>query len=531
MYYALISSMNRVVYDTDALAFINAANITNTTQKLAINDLVKDLKTAGIWAKCYAIYPFVGGTAFSHKWNLKDPRDLNGVFRLTFNGGISHSSNGIQGNGVNGEANTWFDTQWTGFTNNNHITTYILSDIDENAVDMGFYTPTYQTGLHNLSKFSNISTIFNYINNSYSTFSNTDARGFYINTRTSNSLSKVYKNELLKNTITGTTSLPFIQTYLRICARGNASYGVEGYYSSKKIGFASIGAGLTDTEALNYNTAVQKFQIAIGRQFNVPIVSDADAQAFLNAAYINDITQANAINTLVIDLKSNGLWTKMKAIYPFVGGTAFTHKFNLKDPRNLDAAFRLTFNGGITHNSTGILPNGSNGYANTWLSPAANLQLNSSSITYYSRTDLNYTGGASGTRLETMAEMGATNSGTNAMWLFLRTNNILSTGINRTGAFTVNNTNSTGFYITSRTSSNLTTLFKNNLKLADSSVLSTNLTSLNMYLFGINTTNNHWYPSVRECCYSSIGDGLTDTEAANYYTIVQTYQTTLGRQV
>jgi hypothetical protein len=28
-----------------------------------------------------------------------------------------------------------------------------------------------------------------------------------------------------------------------------------------------------------------------------------------------------------------------------------------------------------------------------------------------------------------------------------------------------------------------------------------------------------------------LGDGLTDTEAANFYTAVQTYQTTLGRNV
>ena len=31
----------------------------------------------------------------------------------------------------------------------------------------------------------------------------------------------------------------------------------------------------------------------------VPIVSDPDAQAFLNAAVITNVTQANAINTLV----------------------------------------------------------------------------------------------------------------------------------------------------------------------------------------------------------------------------------------
>ncbi len=49
---------------------------------------------------------------------------------------------------------------------------------------------------------------------------------------------------------------------------------------------------------------------------------DPDAQAFITAAGITDATQQSAINTLVTDLKGYGIWTKMKAIYPFVGGTS-----------------------------------------------------------------------------------------------------------------------------------------------------------------------------------------------------------------
>ena len=98
-----------------------------------------------------------------------------------------------------------------------------------------------------------------------------------------------------------------------------------------------------------------------------------DAAAFISAANITDPTQISAINTLVNGLQTDGIWTKMKAIYPFVGGTATTHKYNLKDPRDLDAAFRLVFNGGWTHSSNGALPNGTNGYANTNLNQSANL--------------------------------------------------------------------------------------------------------------------------------------------------------------
>jgi len=114
---------------------------------------------------------------------------------------------------------------------------------------------------------------------------------------------------------------------------------------------------------------------------------DADAQAFISAAGITDLTQATAIGTLVNDLKSYGLWTKMKAFYPMVGGTATSHKWNLKDPRDLDAAYRLTFFGGLTHDSNGVLGNGTNSYAYTNLSQNT-MGLNNMSMGWYNMNNV-----------------------------------------------------------------------------------------------------------------------------------------------
>jgi hypothetical protein len=100
---------------------------------------------------------------------------------------------------------------------------------------------------------------------------------------------------------------------------------------------------------------------------------DPDAQAFFTASGLTGATNLNAVNQFVLDTKAAGIWTKMKAIYCFVGGTAALHKWNLKDPRDLDAAYRLTFIGGWTHDSTGALANGINGYANTFLIPSTNI--------------------------------------------------------------------------------------------------------------------------------------------------------------
>ena len=89
--------------------------------------------------------------------------------------------------------------------------------------------------------------------------------------------------------------------------------------------------------------------------------------AFLAATGITDATITTALNNLETGLTTYSLGSKMVALYPMVGGTASAHKFNLKDPRDLDAAFRLVFSGGMTHSSTGVLFNGVNGYGNTFL--------------------------------------------------------------------------------------------------------------------------------------------------------------------
>lgn len=97
--------------------------------------------------------------------------------------------------------------------------------------------------------------------------------------------------------------------------------------------------------------------------FNKPV--DPDAQAFITAAGITNATEQDAINTLVGDLKTAGLWTKFLAIYPFVGGTSTSCKYNLVNPLDTDAAFRLTFNSTFTFNSSGIRGTSNSSYANT----------------------------------------------------------------------------------------------------------------------------------------------------------------------
>jgi hypothetical protein len=248
---------------------------------------------------------------------------------------------------------------------------------------------------------------------------------------------------------------------------------------------------------------------------------DADAQAFITVAGITNLTQASAINTLVNDLKAYGLWTKMKALYPMVGGTATTHKWNLKDPRDLDAAYRLVFTGGWTHTATGAKPNGTTGYANTFLNPSVMAQ-NSTHASVYLRTNID------GLYFDIYGENSASGLGmlvkyTGKSYLYM---NVLSSNN------IINSNPSTGFFIGSRTASTTSALFQNGNKIINGTQPSLTPNSTQpIYLGAGNYSGTPSSYSPRESAFATIGDGLTDTEAANFYTAVQKYQTTLGRQV
>ena len=520
--------------DTDAQAFLTAASIMDSTQASAVNTLVTSLKSANIWTKMKALYPFVGGNATSHKFNLKDPRDVDAAFRLQFNGGWVHSSTGALPNGTTGWATTYFNpvTQLT-TQSSNHLAIYLRTNINEPAVDMGSFAGYVGLGYDIESRYSNVLYSFNGIQNDYVSFANTDSRGLFINTRTSNNVHKILINGVVRGTNTN-NFLVFPNTNIALATRYNVSTSLPQSYSSKEQAFASIGDGLSDAEAANFYTAVQTFQSTLGRQVGIPIVADTDAQAFLNAAVITDSTQASAITTLVTDLKSANIWTKMKALYPFVGGNATSHKFNLKDPRDVDAAFRLIFSGGWTHTSTGALPNGTNAWANTYFSEYSHItnadtQLsNFSHASIYSRTNspsINQYGG-----------IGVDNSHDvygNFVISSKRADG-LSYGYSRGTLFTTPTTmpDSRGLFLINRQSNSLLKYSRNNSLISqNTNNLQHGASRISFYLGAINNWGSAAYFDNKEHSLVTLGYSLTDAESTAFYTAVQAFQTALGRQV
>lgn len=250
---------------------------------------------------------------------------------------------------------------------------------------------------------------------------------------------------------------------------------------------------------------------------------DADALAFITASSITDSTQQSAINTLVTQLKGYGIWTKMKAIYPFVGGTASAHKFNLKDPRDLDAAFRLVFAGGGTHSSTGYQLNGSNSWGDTKLIPSTTLSAKNISLGFYSRT--NRVGA-------TKVVMGTSVDPSSAFLIYPRyTDNKAYFALADDSNGNMPTVTSTlGFYQGARnnsTTQSLSNINGNNYSYTYNTV---SLPNTSMFIGSINYFATTYVDSL-ELAFSYIGENLSAVDMGNYYTAVQAFQTTLNRQV
>jgi hypothetical protein len=249
---------------------------------------------------------------------------------------------------------------------------------------------------------------------------------------------------------------------------------------------------------------------------------DVDANDFFNriisAGGTISANEQLAVNQLVLDLKNYGIWSNLKVAYPFVGSSAAACSQNL-----ISSSFTGTFTSGWTFSSSGVTPNGTSAYMSTNLNPSTVLVNNNLHFSYYSRTNVN----------EARQDFSAQNNApsTSEIFLSMYSNTLYFTS----NIFTPNTAssavaNTLGFVIGNTTASNLRNVWKAGVKLnTNTTTNATALPNINAVLSA--RANPIQEYSTKQQAFASIGNGLTDTQASNFYTAVQNFQTTLGRQV
>ena len=247
---------------------------------------------------------------------------------------------------------------------------------------------------------------------------------------------------------------------------------------------------------------------------------DPDALAFIVAAGITDPTQIAAIGNLVTELKTANLWTNMQALYPFVGGTASSNKYNLKDPRDLDAAFRLEFRGpACTFDSNGVTLNAGGSYISTFCAPGTSVY--DRSYGEYIRETFNdgwsgsYIGAVFGFKVNTEPRLTA--AGVNNLQ---GTSFVLSYG-----------------YLTTSIVSASQGYILNNSTITWDVTNPEDVPPMGVIYFGAMNQGTGAggapYPEYaqRTLSFAHLGNGLTPAQHSTLAFIVQTYQTALGRNV
>jgi len=254
--------------DTDAANFILNAGISDETQQDAIRILVANLKAGlNVWSKLAVIYPFVGETASTQKYNLKD----TAAYQLTFSGTWDHNSIGAKNTGSGAYADT-------GFLANQLTPTdfaFGLYTSEDSGVGVGY---PYPMGLMHPSESSGFALSIDPALSRYVYFalnngqgpavipSQSIFKGFFTASFRASDDKEFYRGSTsLNNTTTNVTPNPFTANPVFLGGMNDLSNNLH-FYSPTRFAFAYIASsGLTSAEVVALNSAVQQFQITLGR--------------------------------------------------------------------------------------------------------------------------------------------------------------------------------------------------------------------------------------------------------------------------
>ena len=421
--------------DTSTAAFVSATGLTGTTEINAINNLVKRLKSYGLWSKMKAIYPFVSDTnnQLSYTSDLSNAYWTKLAVTLTQNAdtapdGTNTANKIIETTATSGH---WVKAAF----NITASTTYTMS---------GYFKASGRNYVALIDDDSGVHTA--YFNLSNGTL--VSQSGF-----TSTSITSVgngwYRCSVTRNSITTLSNF-----YWAISSNGTT-------YNYTGDGVNGVLVWGTQWE---YNASATTYQ---------PIAT----------------TPANR----------------------FVS----QFKYNLKDPRDLDAAFRLAFSGTWAYTKQGATPNGVNAFADTKLNPTTvGFTQTDTHISAYLRTDSN------GSKVDI--------GGSYNLFMGARWANNYNYPINRSNNANGTSADSIGYFLASRVDNVRDRMFKNGTNVTN---FNTAAVSLDNNSIIISATNGGGLYSDRQTAFNTIGNGLTDTEATNLYTSVQIFQQDLSRAV
>ena len=259
-----------------------------------------------------------------------------------------------------------------------------------------------------------------------------------------------------------------------------------------------------------------------------PASGTTEANAYLSAVVdaggtgITSTVSA-ATRTLFTSLVSNGLWDKMVAFYPMLGGNSSGCKFNGKNPVDTNAGYRLVFNGGWTYNASGATSNGTNAYANTFLTASTITPLNSQHLSLYMANNSVPSG--------VSRSFGGANGGGGLFSIGIQATSYYYWGASDNGQSSFSTANSQGNLLTTANSTASSLLYRNGTQIFTTVNDNGKSIPYSVYIGALNNAGTAAQYYANQYRFSTIGYGLSSAQVSTLSTIINTFQTSLTRNV
>ena len=264
-----------------------------------------------------------------------------------------------------------------------------------------------------------------------------------------------------------------------------------------------------------------------------PLSGTTEALAYLNRVVVSggtvSPTASAATITLFTSIVSNGLWDKVYAMYPVLGGVAASHSINARSSVGL---YDITFNGGWAHTSSGMAANGTNGYGTTLTRPdlvygtsPSHLSISVNAQGTVSRV---YDMGANSSDATLTQQLNIMSKRNPADGLSLFDAGDYSGGNGRVSTTTATTAN--GITVGSARAATDRIIYKNGFTMATQTAnQALSYTANDIFIGAQNAGGTAKYFTDNRYSFATIGSGLTNTEIVNLTNIINTYQTSLGR--
>jgi len=271
------SSTPAPAIDPDAAAYmtavLNAGGTLDAVMSGAVETLVYDLKTAGVWAKIDVFLPVLGATANSHKINLVEP--TNATYDWSYYGSVNHTIEGMTNDSVAGAVIPDFYIEDFVFatSGSSHFALYrnradasglngFINTIESTPYQF-FVNGCYGANSPYVEMYGGTNTGWNSVSN--------NGQGVMTLNRTTPTAISLYQDGVLIQTRTD-TARPIVSLGkhkpILLALWWNPNYAPDYVYpdfGNQRIASVSYGAGLGSVERSALDIAIMDFNTTLGR--------------------------------------------------------------------------------------------------------------------------------------------------------------------------------------------------------------------------------------------------------------------------